>query len=44
MDGGQIIEVNEPDAFFTSPQHKRARRFLRVQGSGFRVRTVNREP
>jgi len=37
MDGGQIIEVNEPDAFFTSPQHKRARRFLRVQGSGFRV-------
>ena len=28
MDGGQIIEVNEPEAFFTHPQHERTRLFL----------------
>jgi len=28
MDAGQIIEVNEPEAFFTHPQHERTRLFL----------------
>jgi general L-amino acid transport system ATP-binding protein len=28
MDAGQIIEVNEPAAFFDHPQHERTRRFL----------------
>jgi general L-amino acid transport system ATP-binding protein len=28
MDGGQIIEVNEPEAFFTKPQHERTKAFL----------------
>jgi general L-amino acid transport system ATP-binding protein len=28
MDAGQIIEMNEPEAFFTSPQHERTRLFL----------------
>jgi general L-amino acid transport system ATP-binding protein len=28
MDAGQIIEVNEPEAFFTTPQHERTRLFL----------------
>jgi general L-amino acid transport system ATP-binding protein len=28
MDGGQIIEVNTPEAFFTSPQHERTKLFL----------------
>jgi general L-amino acid transport system ATP-binding protein len=28
MDAGQIIEVNEPEAFFTHPQHERTRMFL----------------
>jgi general L-amino acid transport system ATP-binding protein len=29
MDAGQIVEVNEPEAFFTHPQHERTRLFLR---------------
>jgi general L-amino acid transport system ATP-binding protein len=28
MDAGQIVEVNEPNAFFTDPQHERTKRFL----------------
>jgi len=28
MDGGQIIEVEEPEAFFTSPKEERTRRFI----------------
>jgi general L-amino acid transport system ATP-binding protein len=28
MDGGEIIEVNEPHAFFTQPRHERTRLFL----------------
>jgi len=28
MDAGQIIEANEPDAFFSSPQHERTKLFL----------------
>ncbi|WP_307257668.1 amino acid ABC transporter ATP-binding protein [Kaistia dalseonensis] len=28
MDGGQIIEQNEPEAFFTNPQHERTKLFL----------------
>jgi general L-amino acid transport system ATP-binding protein len=28
MDAGQIIEVNEPEAFFDRPQHERTRLFL----------------
>ena len=28
MDGGQIIEQNEPIAFFDNPQHERTKRFL----------------
>jgi len=28
MDAGQIIEVNEPEAFFTRPQHERTKLFL----------------
>ncbi len=28
MDGGQIIEVNEPNEFFSSPKHERTRLFL----------------
>jgi general L-amino acid transport system ATP-binding protein len=28
MDGGQFIEVNEPEAFFTRPQHERTKAFL----------------
>jgi general L-amino acid transport system ATP-binding protein len=28
MDAGQIIEVNEPEAFFNHPQHERTRLFL----------------
>ncbi|MCP1388227.1 amino acid ABC transporter ATP-binding protein [Corynebacterium sp. TA-R-1] len=28
MDAGQIVEVGEPDAFFTAPQSERAQRFL----------------
>jgi general L-amino acid transport system ATP-binding protein len=28
MDAGEIVEVNEPGAFFSNPQHKRTRRFL----------------
>jgi general L-amino acid transport system ATP-binding protein len=28
MDAGQIIEQNEPEAFFTNPQHERTKLFL----------------
>jgi general L-amino acid transport system ATP-binding protein len=28
MDGGQVIEVNTPDAFFSNPQHERSKLFL----------------
>jgi len=28
MDAGQILEVNEPEAFFTNPQNERTRAFL----------------
>jgi general L-amino acid transport system ATP-binding protein len=28
MDEGQIIEINEPEAFFSQPQHERTRAFL----------------
>ncbi|WP_417689653.1 amino acid ABC transporter ATP-binding protein [Roseibium sp.] len=28
MDAGQIVEQNEPEAFFTSPQHERTKLFL----------------
>jgi general L-amino acid transport system ATP-binding protein len=28
MDAGQIVEVNQPDAFFDNPQHERTRLFL----------------
>jgi general L-amino acid transport system ATP-binding protein len=29
MDEGQIVEVNEPERFFTRPQHERTKLFLR---------------
>ena len=28
MDAGQIIEQNEPEEFFTNPQHERTKLFL----------------
>jgi general L-amino acid transport system ATP-binding protein len=28
MDGGEIVEVNRPDAFFSAPQHERTKLFL----------------
>jgi general L-amino acid transport system ATP-binding protein len=28
MDGGEILEINEPDAFFDDPQHRRTQAFL----------------
>jgi general L-amino acid transport system ATP-binding protein len=28
MDAGQIIEMNEPNAFFSNPQHERTKLFL----------------
>ena len=28
MDGGRIVEVNSPQAFFEAPQHERAKQFL----------------
>jgi general L-amino acid transport system ATP-binding protein len=28
MDGGEIVEMNEPQAFFSNPQHERTRLFL----------------
>jgi general L-amino acid transport system ATP-binding protein len=28
MDAGQFIEVAEPEAFFTHPQHERTKLFL----------------
>jgi general L-amino acid transport system ATP-binding protein len=28
MDSGQFVEINEPEAFFTHPQHERTRLFL----------------
>jgi general L-amino acid transport system ATP-binding protein len=29
MDEGQIVEVNEPAAFFSHPRHERTKLFLR---------------
>jgi len=28
MDAGQVIEVSEPQAFFSNPQHERTKLFL----------------
>jgi len=28
MDEGQIVEMNEPEAFFKNPQHQRTKLFL----------------
>jgi general L-amino acid transport system ATP-binding protein len=28
MDGGEILEINRPDAFFSAPQHERTKLFL----------------
>ena len=28
MDGGEIVEINEPRAFFDNPQHERTKLFL----------------
>jgi len=28
MDAGQIVEENDPETFFTNPQHERSRAFL----------------
>jgi general L-amino acid transport system ATP-binding protein len=28
MDGGQIVEMNTPEAFFANPQHERTKLFL----------------
>jgi general L-amino acid transport system ATP-binding protein len=28
MDGGEIVEINRPDAFFSAPQHERTKLFL----------------
>ena len=28
MDGGQIIEENDPETFFTNPEHERTQLFL----------------
>jgi general L-amino acid transport system ATP-binding protein len=28
MDGGQVVEMNEPNAFFNNPQHERTKLFL----------------
>ena len=28
MDAGQIVEANEPNAFFSNPQHERTKLFL----------------
>jgi general L-amino acid transport system ATP-binding protein len=28
MDGGQVVEINTPDAFFKNPQHERTKLFL----------------
>jgi len=28
MDGGEIVEINTPDAFFTNPQQDRTKSFL----------------
>jgi general L-amino acid transport system ATP-binding protein len=28
MDGGEVIEANEPSAFFDNPQHERTKLFL----------------
>ena len=28
MDAGQIVEINEPEAFFAHPQHERTKLFL----------------
>lgn len=29
MDGGEIVEANQPDAFFDNPQHERTKAFLK---------------
>jgi general L-amino acid transport system ATP-binding protein len=29
MDAGQVVEANEPNAFFNNPQHERTKHFLR---------------
>ena len=28
MDAGQIVEQNDPESFFTNPQHERTKAFL----------------
>jgi ABC-type oligopeptide transport system ATPase subunit len=28
MDRGEIVEIGEPEAFFSNPQHERTRTFL----------------
>jgi len=28
MDGGEIIEINRPDSFFSAPRHERTKLFL----------------
>jgi len=48
MDAGQIIEMNEPEAFFAHPQHERTKLFLSQilhlgRGSGEETRTVFRD-
>nr|WP_314377678.1 amino acid ABC transporter ATP-binding protein [uncultured Campylobacter sp.] len=30
MDGGSIVEINEPEAFFTAPKSERAKKFLNM--------------
>jgi len=48
MDEGQIIEVNEPKAFFSQPQHERTRLFLKQilhpAGGGSAAQPVAGEP
>jgi len=29
MDEGQIVEINEPEPFFTRPRHERTKLFLK---------------
>lgn len=28
MDNGEIVEIADPESFFTNPQHERSRQFL----------------
>jgi general L-amino acid transport system ATP-binding protein len=37
MDAGEIVEANEPEAFFDDPRHERTRRFLRHISCHFRL-------